>query len=194
MWCCRKGFSQWLKLCFHWLKGLRQRQTVVVIPRVLCIWHSDYCWGYNYLYFPCQRTATHWKIWCTITPLLIWELRVSGTPSYGMWPCREIRHRKDMSAAQLIGLFYQHMLSTKHHFWGMHPDNKAHGAYMGPIWGRQDPEGPYVGHMNLAIRAYIITHQTFLWYVIGHLHHNFDGGLAKLGHGWVITSHSDIGM
>ena len=32
------------------------------------------------------------------------------------------------------------------------PDNKVHGAYMGPTWGRQDPGGPHVGPMNLAIR------------------------------------------
>ena len=31
------------------------------------------------------------------------------------------------------------------------PDNKVHGANMGPIWGRQDPGGPHVGPMNLAI-------------------------------------------
>ena len=32
------------------------------------------------------------------------------------------------------------------------PDGKVHGANMGPIWGRQDPDGPHVGPMNLAIR------------------------------------------
>ena len=31
------------------------------------------------------------------------------------------------------------------------PDNKVHGANMGPIWGRQDPGGPHVGPTNLAI-------------------------------------------
>ena len=31
------------------------------------------------------------------------------------------------------------------------PDSKVHGANMGPIWGRQDPGGPYVGPMNFAI-------------------------------------------
>ena len=36
------------------------------------------------------------------------------------------------------------------------PDSKVHGAYMGPTWGRQDPGGPHVGHMNLAIRIGII--------------------------------------
>ena len=30
-------------------------------------------------------------------------------------------------------------------------DSKVHGANMGPIWGQQDPGGPYVGPMNLAI-------------------------------------------
>ena len=33
------------------------------------------------------------------------------------------------------------------------PDSKVHGAYMGPIWGRQDPGGPHVGPMNFAICA-----------------------------------------
>ena len=31
------------------------------------------------------------------------------------------------------------------------PDSKVHVANMVPIWGRQDPGGPHVGHMNFAI-------------------------------------------
>ena len=31
------------------------------------------------------------------------------------------------------------------------PDSKAYGANMGSTWGRQDPGGPHVGHMNIAI-------------------------------------------
>ena len=31
------------------------------------------------------------------------------------------------------------------------PDSKVHGANMGPTWGQQDPGGPHVGHVNLAI-------------------------------------------
>ena len=31
------------------------------------------------------------------------------------------------------------------------PDSKVHGANMGPIWGRQDPGGTYVGPMNFAM-------------------------------------------
>ena len=36
------------------------------------------------------------------------------------------------------------------------PGSKVHGANMGPIWGRQDPGGPHVGPMDLAIREAII--------------------------------------
>ena len=31
------------------------------------------------------------------------------------------------------------------------PDSKVQGANMGPIRGRQDPGGPHVGPMNIAI-------------------------------------------
>ena len=31
------------------------------------------------------------------------------------------------------------------------PDSKVHGANMGLTWGRQDPGGPHVGPMNLAM-------------------------------------------
>ena len=34
-------------------------------------------------------------------------------------------------------------------------NSKVHEAYMGPTWGRQDPSGPHVGPMNLAIRVAI---------------------------------------
>ena len=36
-------------------------------------------------------------------------------------------------------------------------DSKVHGANMGPIWGRQDPGGPHIGPMNLAIWVVIVT-------------------------------------
>ena len=33
----------------------------------------------------------------------------------------------------------------------MQRESKVHRANMGPTWGRQDPGGPHVGHLNLAI-------------------------------------------
>ena len=35
-------------------------------------------------------------------------------------------------------------------------DNKVHRANIGPIWGRQDPGGPHVGHMNFVIWVYVV--------------------------------------
>ena len=31
------------------------------------------------------------------------------------------------------------------------PDNKIHEANVGHVWGRQEPDGPHVGHKKLAI-------------------------------------------
>ena len=42
------------------------------------------------------------------------------------------------------------------------PDNKVHGANMGPIWERQDPGGPHVGPMNFAIWDPIMQGGIFL--------------------------------
>ena len=39
-----------------------------------------------------------------------------------------------------------YMLVTDHT-----PDSKVHWANMGPIWGRQDPEGPHMDPMNFVI-------------------------------------------
>ena len=42
------------------------------------------------------------------------------------------------------------------------PDSKAHGANMGPIWGRQGPGGPHVGPMNFAIWG-ITRNRRYVW-------------------------------
>ena len=34
------------------------------------------------------------------------------------------------------------------------PDSKVHGANMGPTWVLSAPDGPHVGPMNIATRAY----------------------------------------
>ena len=39
------------------------------------------------------------------------------------------------------------------------PDSKLHGANMGPIWGRQDPGGPHVGPINIAIWVLMTMHE-----------------------------------
>ena len=43
-----------------------------------------------------------------------------------------------------------------------HPDSKVYGANMGPNWGRQDPGGPRVGRMYLAILEDNLLVPTFI--------------------------------
>ena len=37
------------------------------------------------------------------------------------------------------------------------PDNKVHGANMGPTLGRQDPGGPHVGPMKIVIWVKMVS-------------------------------------
>ena len=48
-------------------------------------------------------------------------------------------------------LFYMNARADTYYLIMAYPDSKVRGANMGPIWGRQDPGGPHVGPMNLAI-------------------------------------------
>ena len=45
-----------------------------------------------------------------------------------------------------------------------YPDSKVHGANMGPIWVRQDPGGPHVGHMNFAFWVSLALNHRASWY------------------------------
>ena len=52
---------------------------------------------------------------------------------------------RNAQTLELIGIYYEHTVD--------HPDSKVHEAYVGPIWGRQDPGGLHVDPMNFAIRS-----------------------------------------
>ena len=66
------------------------------------------------------------------------------------------------SANDLFPVWTKAITWTNHHVF---PDSKVHGAKMGPIWCRQDPGGPHVGPMNLAIWVVNWTHRNKLhWY------------------------------
>ena len=44
------------------------------------------------------------------------------------------------------------MITNVMNSWYVYPDSRVYGAYyMGPIWDRQDPDGPHVVPMNFAI-------------------------------------------
>ena len=63
------------------------------------------------------------------------------------------------------------------------PVSKVQGTNMGPIWGRQDPGGPHVGSMNLAIwegytnDPFVIDQTPLLWH---HSKSQFAGTLKVL--------------
>ena len=44
------------------------------------------------------------------------------------------------------------------------PESKVRGANMGPIWGLQDPSGPHIGPMNLAISVLEEDNTNFLFF------------------------------
>ena len=62
--------------------------------------------------------------------------------------CQMVHRRRIHSGARgASGAFIRRL----HRVCASIPHSKVHGANMGPSWGRQDPGGPHVGNMNLAI-------------------------------------------
>ena len=56
------------------------------------------------------------------------------------------------------------------------PDNKIHGANMGPTWVLSAPDGPHVGPMNLAIREGSLPVSSLLQW------HNMESSLMGIHH------------
>ena len=50
------------------------------------------------------------------------------------------------------------------------PDNKVHGANMGPTWVLSAPDGPHVGPMNLAIRDVVVALDCIRLYIHWYIH------------------------
>ena len=43
------------------------------------------------------------------------------------------------------------------------PDSNVHMANTGPTWGRQDPDGPHVSPIHLAIRDVLVLNGTRMY-------------------------------
>ena len=68
---------------------------------------------------------------------------------------RSTNHKRLISANWGPCLIYIILKKNYHIIVALHyPDSKVRGSNMGLIWGRQDPGGPHVGPMNLAIWVY----------------------------------------
>ena len=95
--------------------------------------------------------VTH-VLWCmpgTLTSGFLWS----------RWRGKRSRHSRRMrnpqfyvSGKKLMRLaFYDDITTWKRPC----TESKVHGANKGLTWGRQDPGGPHVGHMNLAIWGFL---------------------------------------
>ena len=83
--------------------------------------------------------------------------------STAYWPvCRSL-NSKHTECNKIV------IITSKRHFYVINifslriiPDKKVHGANIGPIWGRQDPGGPHVGPINLAIWEVAFRHNEWI--------------------------------
>ena len=73
------------------------------------------------------------------------------------------------------------------------PDNKVHGANMGPIWGRQDPGGPHVCRMNFAIWCMIANSKEWTWNKVISIPQWKSNGLYIKGEVICVTPHRFMG-
>ena len=73
---------------------------------------------------------------------------------------------------------------TKIRFFVTTPNSKFNGAYMGPTWGRQDPGGPCVSLMNLAIRGRIDIITAIMLNIVSN--NIYPGKLFVMSFRWVI--------
>ena len=140
--------------------------------------HDAMCYQYKTWSSPHSTWLTIFCRWCSKSIFLYETLAIGSVTSLvGTEPgtChqlsptmtyfREVFMRHQASVVQthfLIStsypLFFEKLFDK---FWQNYPDNKVHGANTGPTWDRQDPAGPHVGHVNLAIRV---------WLLLSHLH------------------------
>ena len=97
--------------------------------------------------------------------LEIWWYLQTCVLIHQRWRCvfRYVTHWRYCSLA-LNHRFFLYKMTWCETEVGRNPDSKVHGANMGPIWGRQDPGGPHVVPMNLAIRE--ILWQVWTWYSV----------------------------
>ena len=110
---------------------------------------SIYYKGYSCLYLYLMGyicTCICSVVWCQIC-ILIWnsEKKRHLHLMKRIWPpAVRVEQR---NASRVVTSRQQEQTGSL----GVYSDSKVHGANMGPIWGRQDPGGPHIGPMNLAI-------------------------------------------
>ena len=107
--------------------------------------------------------------------LYVWEASYHNGPCISnTFPLNQLHHSKWPMRFREVSWLAVFALTSAYLALGngmIAPDSKVHEANTGPIWGRQDPGGPYVGHMNFAIRDSKIK-DTWWWGRQGHVYLN----------------------
>ena len=124
---------------------------------------SPLVWMYLYTFLSTQYLSwfceiaiiinygNYWKLWTIIYFLLSMTF---GFPDQNCY--RPLTDCIYMKGCEWVVMFLCHLWPYITYItYGFHrhiyPDSKVHGANVGPIWGRQDPDGPHVCAMNFAI-------------------------------------------
>ena len=140
----------------------RDRQSMVMAPRwqlVLQIttvqlyrrslqWHHNEWDGIsNHQSHDCLLNGLSRRRSRKISKLRITGLCVGNSPVTSEFPTQRASNEENVS------IWWRHHVFSlmKWPSLGMIPDSKVHRSKMGPIWGQQDPRGPHVGPMSLAI-------------------------------------------
>ena len=121
---------------------------------LICIWING--WVNNYEAGDLRCYHAHYDVIVMVSEIFeneenyneLWSsLCTDGLSPSGSRICPQT------SAGTVITIFgsYTHTHTHIYICIYMYPDSEVHGANMGPIWGQQDPGGPHVGSMNLAI-------------------------------------------
>ena len=111
--------------------------------KLILLWLCSWC--YKILHMPWQHSCH------AMCKILLWSFNRNSDDRH--WQPTKFSSNLNHDGEET---WNEPQISTAFFNWMMFqykdPNNKVHGAYMGPTWGRQDPGWPHVGPVNLAIR------------------------------------------
>ena len=87
-----------------------------------------------------------------------------GTNEYSQPASKSSWDSQDFGDVNMVLKMAHFHKSSRPQWVNSHPDSKVYGAYMGPTWNRQDPGGPHVGPMILAI--WVLFTMCFMSFVV----------------------------
>ena len=149
----------WQKLL--WLISFK---TFVVYPKLLSISDAPFhqfvpttLFPLTNIFLKIKMTYCHYSFWSkTSVEYSTYASDLSFDDSLGIFQMRFSTTRVIISSIELYLSLNQLQPNEFRERLCNNPDSKVHGANMGPAWGRQDPGGPHVGHINLAIWVQIL--------------------------------------